>query len=234
MPNFNERSTEPEWMDDDTVSDADFKACLADLARANFVTRARPPTIAWLYRATRYLNPGQSFSLVDVGFGYGDMLRAIGVWAANDGLVAELTGIDRNPRSAPIASAVPSPIARVTFRTSDVYATDFDPAPDFVISSLVAHHMTDAEIVRFLRWMDATAVRGWFVNDLHRHWLAYYGFKLLSTVAGWHRLVRHDGPVSVARSFRRADWMRLLAEAGVAGAVVRHRFPFRLCVGRMK
>ena len=80
-----------------------------------------------------------------------------------------------------------------------------------------------------------TARLGWFVNDLHRHQLAYYGFGALSLAAGWHRFVQHDGRLSVARSFRRADWERLLAEAGLDGvARVRWHVPFRLCVSRVR
>ena len=89
-------------------------------------------------------------------------------------------------------------------------------------------------MVRFLRWMEASAVRGWFVNDLHRHALAYHGFRALSRLAGWHRFVQHDGPISVARAFRHRDWERLLDEAGLRGvAEVRWYTPFRLCVGRL-
>ena len=90
-------------------------------------------------------------------------------------------------------------------------------------------------MVRYLRWMEASAARGWFVNDLHRHWVAYHGFRALSTAAGWHRFVRHDGPLSVARSFRRAEWHDLLRRAGLAGvAEVRWHVPFRFCVGRVR
>ena len=78
--------------------------------------------------------------------------------------------------------------------------------------------------------------RGWFVNDLHRHWLAWRGFQVLGWAARWHDFVRHDGAVSVTRSFRRADWERLLAEAGIdrSTVTVEWKLPFRLCVGRVR
>jgi alkylated DNA nucleotide flippase Atl1 len=63
--------------------------------------------------------------------------------------------------------------------------------------------------------------------------LPYYGFRVLAWIARWHRIIRTDGTISVARSFRRADWTRLLGEAGV-DASVRWHVPFRLCVGRLK
>jgi hypothetical protein len=96
--------------------------------------------------------------------------------------------------------------------------------------------MSNDQIVQFIRWMEATSRRGWFINDLHRHPVAFYGFQALSTVAGWHPFVRHDGPVSVARAFQRPDWERLLGEAGVPRDQITldWRLPFRLCVGRIK
>ena len=165
--------------------------------------------------------------------GEGDLLRAIRRWAGRRGLDARLEGIDLNPRSAAAARAATPDGAGIAYRTGDVFDFAPNPNPDFVVSSQFAHHLEDAELVRFLGWLERHAVRGWFIADLHRHALPYWGFRVLARAAGWHRIVRLDGTVSIARSFRRADWARLLAEAGVA-AEIRWHFPFRLCVGRLK
>jgi hypothetical protein len=121
----------------------------------------------------------------------------------------------------------------IAYRTGDVFDDNPQPPPDFIVSSQFAHHLTDAELVRFLRWLDRHAERGWFIADLHRHALAYYGFPLLARVAGWHRIVREDGRISIARSFSRTDWETLLAAAGVA-ADIRWSFPFRYCIESRK
>ena len=105
-----------------------------------------------------------------------------------------------------------------------------------MISSLVTHHMSDAEIHAFLRFMEAEARLGWFVNDLHRHRFAYWGFPLLARIMGWHRMVREDGRLSIARAFRPEEWWRLILGANIdveAPDVVR-RFPLRLCVERLR
>jgi len=178
---FSARSTAPELMDADDLAPDVYAALIADLARVNTVTLARRPTLAWLARATR----GQTgFSLVDIGFGHGDMLRAIARWAQARGIEARLVGIDRNPRSAPVARAASDPALGINYVTGDADAIGFKP--DFIISSLVAHHMEDAELIGFLRWMEATARRGWFINDLHRHKVAWRGFRLLALVLRWH------------------------------------------------
>ena len=218
-------------MDADDLDPGVYAALIADLARVNTVTLARPPTLAWLARVTS----GQDrFSLVDVGFGHGDMLRAIAQWAQRHGKTVRLVGIDLNPRSAPVAQAATDAVLGIDYRTGEAAALDF--RPDYIISSLVAHHMGDPELIGFLRWMEATAARGWFINDLHRHRLAWLGFRLLAGVLRWHPIVRHDGALSVRRAFVRADWDALVTAAGLAAPPVdvRWHLPFRWGVGRVK
>lgn len=234
MTDFRQRSPQLEWMDTESISAADFAQCLADLAVVNGVTLARPPTLAFMRRVTRGMAAGSRLSVLDVGFGEGDMLRRIHRWGTRRGLRLDLSGVDLNPWSTAAAEAATPPGMGIRYETSDL----FDLAPgetDVVISSLFTHHLTDAQVVEFLAWMEARARRGWFVNDLHRHAVAFHGFRVLSGAAGWHRFVRHDGPISVARSFRRRDWDALLRRAGLAGkATVRWRMPFRLCVSRVR
>lgn len=226
---FGARSDASEWMDAPEIDQADLARCLDDLAEVNSVTLARPPTVGFVRRAAR----GRAeLSVLDVGYGQGDMLRRIARWGARRGMKLRLAGVDLSPASKVAAEAATPGWMGIDYRTGDV----FDEAPgsvDVIVSSLFTHHLSDAEVVRFLQWMERTARVGWFVNDLHRHPLAYHGFKALSAMAGWHPMVRHDGPVSVARSFRRRDWVRLLAEAGLT-ARVRWHLPFRYCVGRLR
>lgn len=231
MVGFSQRATDAELMDADDLSPVVYAALIADLARVNTITLARPPTLRWLAKATRGID---SFSLVDVGFGHGDMLRAIAVWARKHGKTARLVGVDLNPRSAPVAHAATAAGLAIDYRTGDAGALDFHP--DYIISSLVAHHMTNAELTNFLIWMDKTAARGWFVNDLHRNRVAWTGFRLLANLLRWHPIVRHDGALSVRRAFIRSDWDALLSAAGLTQPPVEIHWhiPFRWGVGRLK
>lgn len=220
------RSLADELMDDPALDLATYSAVLHDLARVNTVTLARRPTLGFLGRA---LGPAKSLRLLDVGFGDGDMLRTIAGWAARRGVKAELVGIDLNPRSATVARAATPAAMMIDWRTGDYGDLAHEPW-DFIVSSLVAHHMSPAQLAAFLRFMAAHARRGWFINDLHRHGFAYLGFPLLAWLMRWHPIVRHDGRLSVARSYRAAEWRPLLTEAGITRARVFRAFPFRLCV----
>jgi 2-polyprenyl-3-methyl-5-hydroxy-6-metoxy-1,4-benzoquinol methylase len=225
------RSTAAELMDDLT-DPAEYARCLADLAQVNTITLARRPTLAFLDGAMRQRDPGEAISVFDVAFGHGDMLRTIARWAQRRGRPVRLGGIDLNPGAA-VAARAASAGMQLELATGNVLTHEPAPAYDYIISSLFTHHLDNAQIVAFLRWMERNARFGWFVNDLHRQAFPYYGFPLLGRVLGWHRIVRSDGQVSIARSFRRAEWQALLAEAGVPGQV-QTRFPSRLCVTRLR
>ena len=226
------RSQAAELMDTDCTDAADYAACLRDLARVNTVTLARRPTLAWLDQAMRRRGKGEAISVYDVAFGHGDMLRTIARWARRRGRPVVLGGVDMNPGAARAARAA-SPGLRLELTTGNVLTTIPYPAPDYIVSSLFTHHLSDDEVVAFLQWMERHARHGWFINDLHRHAIPLHGFRLLARTMRWHRFVQHDGAVSIARAFRRAEWQRLLATAGVPGRV-RWVFPFRLCVGRLR
>lgn len=223
------RDRREELMDADNLDPATYAAVIGDLAKVNTVTLAARLTLAFLERAVK----GPTLRLLDVGFGDGDMLRRIARWAVRRGVVAELVGIDLNPRSAPAALAHTPPGLPIRYLTGD-YAELAGRDWDVIISSLVAHHMTHEQLIAFLRFMEAKAGAGWFVNDLLRHGFAHAGFPLLARLAGWHPIVRHDGALSVARSYRPAEWPPILAEAGITGARVFRAFPFRLCVERLR
>jgi SAM-dependent methyltransferase len=224
------RAIAEELMDADDLDAATYAAVVGDLAKVNVVTMAARPTLDFLDRALA----GQRRSrLLDVGFGDGDMLRRIARWAARRGIEADLVGVDLNPRSAPAATAHTPPRLPIRYGTGD-YADLAGQGWDVIVSSLVAHHMTRDQLVAFLRFMEAEARLGWLVNDLHRHAVAHTAFPLLARAMRWHRIVRLDGTLSIARSYRPAEWPSLLAEAAIPDARVFRAFPFRLCVERRR
>lgn len=226
------RAIAEEQMDAPDLPAEVYRQVLADLAKVNRLIFSSHATLGFLKRA---LAGRKSFTLLDVGFGQGDMLRAIAKWAGKRGITADLVGVDLNPNSEIMAREATERGAPIRYLTGD-YRDQAGGGWDFVISSLVTHHMTPREIIDFLRFMEAESAAGWMVNDLLRHRFAYHGFPLLARIMGWHRIVREDGQLSIARSFRPAEWHALLDAAGLAdsGAQVVRRFSFRLCVERIR
>jgi 2-polyprenyl-3-methyl-5-hydroxy-6-metoxy-1,4-benzoquinol methylase len=225
------RSRQEEQMDAPDLDPAVYEKVLHDLARVNRWTFTAHPVLAFLKRA---VGDAKSFRLLDVGFGDGDILRAVARWARRRGIEADLVGVDLNEKSVRAArDATPADLV-IDYRGGDYL--DQDGPWDFVISSQVTHHMTDDQLSAFLRYMEAEARMGWLICDLHRHGFAYRGFPLLARLLGVHRIVREDGQLSIARAFRPADWREILADAGIPLDQVRivRRFAFRLCVERVR
>lgn len=219
----------PELMDGD-CSYEDFRDCLRSLETVNRWLLGYRSTLAWLERLPR--GQRDPVHIVDVGSGGGDLLRQIAGWARRRGIAVQLTGIDLNPYAARAASESAPKELGIEWVTGD--ALEYRPKKpiDVVVSSLLAHHLEDEQIVTLLRWMEAKVKVGWFINDLER---AEWSSRMFGLVR-WHWLVRHDGPVSFQRAFRKEDWVRLLAAAEVPRekVTVEKWRPGRLCVGRWK
>ncbi len=223
-------------MDGPDVPFEAFRDGLRDLARVNALSLGYRPTLAFLdgLRRRGRLDLRRPVEILDVGSGYGDLLRKVDAWAARHGLAVRLTGLDLNPWSARAAAEATPPGRPIRWETGDVFR--HDGGADVILSSLFAHHLPDEGVARFLRWMEERARLGWFVNDLHRRSLPARAFGPLARALRLHRFVVHDGPVSFRRAFTRPDWDRLLRAAGVPenAAEPRRGAPFRLCVARTK
>jgi len=99
--------------------------------------------------------------------------------------------------------------------------------PDIFFSTLFCHHFKENELVYQLRWLRENAVMGFFINDLHRHPLAYHSIKLLTRLFSKSYLVKNDAPLSVLRGFSRSEWKQLLNNAGINKFELKWKWAFR-------
>ena len=193
------------------------------------------PTLNFLARG---LGDVPAFRLLDVGFGHGDMLRA-------DRALGEAPGHRRRPdrrRSQSQERRHRAARRRRSTGRSNIAPATIATSPGRSISSsraLVTHHMSDDEIHAFLA-LHGGARRARLDGQRHPPpRLSPITAFPCSAAADrrWHRIVREDGQLSIARGFRPADWRALIDEAGLpdpaAPRIVR-RFPFRLCVERLR
>jgi SAM-dependent methyltransferase len=220
---------------DGPVESAELAKSLRDLARFNGAMMGHRPVLAWLDRAVSNLPLDRPLTFVDVGCGYGDLLRAVRRWARKRGREINLIGIDLSPQVIDIARAATDDADRIEYQAVDIF--DFKPgvAIDFIASSLVTHHLSDDMIVRFLVWMEASARRGWVIYDLQRSVVPFYFIALAGMLLRLHPVVVYDGRISVARSLTRAEWIERIAAAGIArDAVTLRWFMFRFVIGRLQ
>jgi 2-polyprenyl-3-methyl-5-hydroxy-6-metoxy-1,4-benzoquinol methylase len=233
-PDFSVRAELEEQMDG-PCSREELRACLSDIARVNSWLFAYRPVLGWLdsLELDKVAGP---IRIVDVGSGYGDVLRRIERWAAARGVAVELTGIDLNPDAVAIAAEASGAKSAIHWVHSDVFGYAPSEPPHVVVSSLFTHHLAETDVVRFLAWMERHALTGWFIHDLSRNRNPYHLFRLLAKGMKLHPFVQHDGPVSIRRSFVAADWERMCSAAGLEAkeVIIRGYTPGKLCVMRRK
>ena len=220
---------------DRPVEAAELAKILRDLARFNGAMMGHWPVLRWLNRATRNVPVDQPLTFVDVGCGYGDLLRAVRRWARKQGRPMKLIGIDLSPQVIEIARGVTDASENIQYQVADILTYKAAVPIDFVATSLVTHHLSDGMIVKFLRWMEASARRGWVIYDLQRSMVPFYFIKLAGWLMQLHKVVVYDGRVSVARSLTREEWESLLASARIPRTAVKIRwFMFRFAIGRLR
>src|ERR1700733_840545 len=204
---FKNRSHQQEWLDRDDIDPHELKAVLHDLARFNTAFFGHRPILRWLGRILGRKTTGSAPTILDVGCGYGDLLRAIRRWANKRNLKPALFGVDLPPG-----------------RRFDI-----------IVSSLVGHHLSDEKLRDFLVLLERASTQGWLIYDLQRHRVLYEVIGLASRLARLHPMVTNDGQISVMRSLTRKEWTDRLAAAGIELSNVKIRwFLFRFVIERGK
>lgn len=174
-------------------------------------------------------NHKEPLRITEIGCGGGNNLNFIQQWAKKNHLHVELTGIDINEEC--IAFAKTQPVNKtINFICSDYRSAMLPGSTHIIFSSLFCHHFTDDELIAQLQWMHRNSMVGFFINDLHRHPLAYYSIKLLTSIFSKSYLVKNDAPISVSRGFIKKEWDNLFTQAGIKSFTCQWKWAFRWLV----
>lgn len=150
-------------------------------------------------------------SIIDVGCGGGFFTLKLGKKYPK----AQVVGIDLSKQAIAFAQSHLF-LPNVDFIVSSQASLDLPPqSVDVVTSTLVCHHLTDEQLVDFLKKACRVAKRAVIFNDLHRHFLATASFALLTPLAFPNRLIFQDGLLSIQKSFTSQDWVCLLTKAQI-------------------
>jgi 2-polyprenyl-3-methyl-5-hydroxy-6-metoxy-1,4-benzoquinol methylase len=224
MNSFKQRSTHKELIDDYAIPFTDIKRNMQELDFINQKLGGHVITLRGFKQLVN--NTSEVLHVVEIGCGGGDNLRVIRNWAKGHGLMVALTGIDINAQCIAYAESLPEN-GGIQFICSDYRDVKFSVTPDVVFSSLFCHHFTNEELIKMLHWMKANSRLGFFINDLHRHPMAYYSIKLLTQLFSKSYLVKNDAPLSVKRGFTKKEWRQLFAAAGILNFQCQWKWAFR-------
>jgi SAM-dependent methyltransferase len=174
-------------------------------------------------------------SLLDVATGSADVPLAVWQWFDRTGLRLDVAGLDSSSAVLAEARRTLGANAPIHLVQGDARALPLaDGAVDITTCCLALHHFPPGEAERVLAEMWRVSRRAIVVVDLIRSYPAYIGTWLVTHTLARSRLTRHDGPLSVLRAYTEPELEEMAAGAGVRGARVRHRFPFRMTLVAQK
>jgi 2-polyprenyl-3-methyl-5-hydroxy-6-metoxy-1,4-benzoquinol methylase len=227
MINLQQRSYQKELMDGDDIS---FEAMAQTLKELNIINTRLGGHAITLKGVKELKNNTSPLVICEIGCGGGDNLFAIYKYCLKKNISVSFIGIDMNAECIAFAKQQ-YPQLPCQWICSDYEKVNFEEhKPDIIFSSLFCHHFTDEQLVTMLRWLQLNSRTGFFINDLQRHWLAYYLIKYITKFFSKSYLVKNDACLSVARSFRKKDWQQLFQQSGVGNFTITWKWAFRYLV----
>jgi SAM-dependent methyltransferase len=228
MIKWNERSGKKELLDADNIPFGDIKKNMAELETINRLLGGHAITIKGLKAFAPKQN--QQFSVCELGCGGGDNLKALDEYARREKLAIQFIGVDIKKACINYA-AEKNKGMEATWICCDYQLTPIhNNPPDIIFSSLFCHHFSQKELVAMMQWMYEHSSKGFFINDLQRHPMAWFSIRWLTRLFSRSYLVKNDAPLSVLRGFSKKEWQEIFRLAGISNYTISWQWAFRYLV----
>ena len=169
-------------------------------------------------------NDNQTYTLLDIGFGGGDIPLAFSKWAKQNGKKLEITAIETDQRAFEFAQTLPANPNVSFINCSSTELVSKNSSYDFVISNHVLHHLDEQSIHQILNEAKTLSNHLVIFNDIERSDLGYVLFNVFSRPLFWNSFITTDGLTSIKRCYTFQELKKLAPK----GWKVKRSFPFRL------
>jgi len=226
-----DRHRQPEVMDQPGLDPRGHHQALSALARVNWISATAgvlwPPIRDLCGERLKSMDP-RPVRVLDVATGGGDVPIRLWHRARRARLPLEVAGCDVSPLAIDHArKQAARRRAHVTFFVLDVLKDSFPAGYDVITCSLFLHHLDEADAVAVLTKMRESAGILVLVSDLNRTRIGWLAVLVGSRVLTRSPVVHTDATLSVEGAFTLDEALALARQAGMEGARVRPRFPFR-------
>ncbi|MBP1993922.1 methyltransferase domain-containing protein [Paenibacillus eucommiae] len=208
LKGLKQRAEEPELMDDFTSGGRSLKEALRQLRWLNRIFGAAGPTLYGVKRLWLAAGKPSQMSILDIGSGSGDVNRILLRWADKHHIDLKIRLADITEEACGEARLLYQHESRIEVIQHDVFELQQGMA-DVITASQFVHHFSSKELPVIVGRMLSASRFGIVINDIHRHWIPWLAVWLVTRMLSRNRYIRHDGPLSVAKGFRLADWMSL-------------------------
>jgi SAM-dependent methyltransferase len=210
---------------DGAVAASELAASLADIERLNSWFGGYALSLRAIRRLADQVPRDRPLRIIDVGGGTAAFAVRIAEWARRSGRDVRVVVVDRDPTTLALARAVASAYPEIRLVRGDAAALPCrERAADIVTSTLTLHHLEPPQAAAGLREMAAAARVAVVVNDLLRRRLSLGLVWLATRLLGCHPISRHDGPLSVRRSYSPDELRALAGDAGARRLTI-HEYP---------
>jgi len=228
MLNLSKRSYEPEMMDDLKMEGEVLASTLRQIAMVNKWLGGSSLILGGIKKIIKKDKYLKVLKIADFGFGGGEILREIAIWARKNKIQTELIGFDANAYTISYAKEQSVAFPEIKFEQLDIFEFEaIHNQYDISLCSLFLHHFNEDEILLIIKKLYASSSRALLINDLQRSLIAYYLFKLVTFVLSASKMVRHDGLLSVKKAFRKNELKLLASKASVNKFSINWKWAFR-------
>ncbi|MGG2200117.1 methyltransferase domain-containing protein [Paenibacillus validus] len=224
-----QRTEEPELMDDLSMGGAELREALQHLRVLNRIFAAAAPTLYGVRRLWMEAGQPDRLSILDIGAGSGDVNKHLLRWADANRIDLSVTLVDITEEACEEARLFFHDEPRVRVIRRDLFELP-EASADVTTGTQFVHHFAASELPKVVASMCKASRLGVVINDIHRHWLPWAAVWLTARLISNNRYIRKDGPLSVAKGFRAADWKELKHALGVSDMFYAWRPLFRYVV----